>query len=440
MKGIRALLVTLLLAAGLLALVAGLWSRSDRLIAVYWRNRLANVPDEQVGTLLSQMTAWDKASIPLLVEALNSPRPSVATESREVLWEALTRWDRLPRTESSARLRLLAESLAEQVEHFGASAQADAGELASQLVMRPVDEAAMPAWRYTAACERVLTATSEARAERAKALAAAQAKETPDSTNSSVEGGENASRPNQPFSVGAAGGHDTQTPATISVVEAEPATVLNQPSRLVDQTPVAEGVHPGSPQVSSAPLAPLPNDTAEPDRLDDQASSGAKGIVREMPKPAATSQQVEPGLLELQEPVAIDVDTVDLMRNLRSGDPKAVAVARAALVQRGFSEVQLELALRLFDPDPGVRKQLVQLLPEMRSLDATPWLLQLCRDQNADVRRSAFALMATTTDPWLIDRLLQIARQDSDSSIQRQAERLASRRDEARRPGAGRVR
>jgi HEAT repeat protein len=102
--------------------------------------------------------------------------------------------------------------------------------------------------------------------------------------------------------------------------------------------------------------------------------------------------------------------------------------------------VQLELGLRLFHPNAEVRKQLVQLLPEMRSLDATPWLLQLCRDPNPDVRRSAFSLMATTTDPRLVERLLQIARQDSDPTIRRHAERLASGRDEARRPGSGSTR
>lgn len=417
--------MTLILATGLVALVAGLWSQSDWLMAVYWRRQLTQTPEPQAAALLRQMGRGDEACIPVLVEALNSPRQRVAQESREVLWESVLRWDRLPQADASRRRWLLAESLAEQVNGFRPSAQVDAAQLASQILMRPIDETIVPPWQVTAACEQVLTAAEPARAEQAKTLAATPAREVPDAATSSTEAkGQQAPRPNQPSSVQAAEGQDGTTREPLAQARTEPASILNQPSRLLDVPEQAAIIRSEAP-----PAPPRPQASPEPPR-----------IVREIPKPVEEPLHVAPELLEIQEPVGIDVETVELMRRLRSIDPATEAAARAELVRRGFSEVQLELALRLFDPDPEVRKQLVRTLPEMRSIDASPWLLQLCRDQNPDVRRSAFTLMATTTDPRLIERLIQIARQDPDSTIKRHAERLANRRDEARRPAPGRMR
>lgn len=434
MKGIRALLATLVLAAGLVTLIAGLWSQSDRLAAAYWRNRLAQVPDDQVAVLLNQIDGWGEDSIPVLVEALNSPRPRIAQESREMLWAAMAQWDRLATEGASRRRRILAESLVQQVDGFRPSAQVDAAQLASQLLMRPIDQTVVPAWRVTAACERVLVATEPARMEHAKTLAAALAgsAKVPTPSKEQVEG---PPRPNQPASVPPGQEQESQAPKMAAQDRSEPAAALNRPSRLLSQFqgPAVTGTD------SPPALLPSSNPTAgNPAR--DHASSKPQGIIREMPKPAEELPSVEPETLNLPEPVGISADTVDLMRNLRSTDPATASAAQAELRRRGFSEVQLELGLRLFDPDAEVRKQLVQVLPEMRSLDATPWLLQLCRDPNPDVRRSAFSLMATTTDPRLVERLLQIARQDSDPTIRRHAERLASGRDEARRPASGRRR
>ena len=52
-----------------------------------------------------------------------------------------------------------------------------------------------------------------------------------------------------------------------------------------------------------------------------------------------------------------------LMHGLQAMKSSTAAKARAELIRRGFSEVHLELARRLFDPDPEVRKQLVRALP-----------------------------------------------------------------------------
>ncbi len=122
------------------------------------------------------------------------------------------------------------------------------------------------------------------------------------------------------------------------------------------------------------------------------------------------------------------METADVMRSLQSVESPTAAEARAELIRRGFSEVNLDLARRLFDPDPEVRKQLVRNLPQLHSIDAMPWLLRLTQDNDAEVRLAALTLLATTGDPTMLSRVEEIARHDRDPAVQRQIERLAGRR------------
>ena len=68
----------------------------------------------------------------------------------------------------------------------------------------------------------------------------------------------------------------------------------------------------------------------------------------------------------------------------------------------------------------------------MPNVDAVPWLLQLTRDEDPQVRLSAIALMATTGDPAVLEAIETIAREDPDPRIRGQAERVSQRRREAR--------
>ena len=121
-------------------------------------------------------------------------------------------------------------------------------------------------------------------------------------------------------------------------------------------------------------------------------------------------------------------DLFDLVRQLRAGDQRAPA-ARAELLRRGLTEVDLELGRRLFDPDPEVRRQLVRALPALQSVDAAPWLLQLCQDEDPEVRMAALTMTGTTADPRLLEQVEALARQDPDSRIRELAEQLAGQRD-----------
>jgi hypothetical protein len=80
-----------------------------------------------------------------------------------------------------------------------------------------------------------------------------------------------------------------------------------------------------------------------------------------------------------------------VVHQLGSEDREVADAARDALTRRGFSPVQLELAGQLIDPDPNVRKNLVEILPGLQSVAPEPWLWQLSQDPDAAVRRAAVA-------------------------------------------------
>ena len=130
------------------------------------------------------------------------------------------------------------------------------------------------------------------------------------------------------------------------------------------------------------------------------------------------------------------VDSFELLHRLSLPDKQEAARARTELLRRGLTEVDFDLARRLFDADPAVRKQLARTLPELRSIDATPWLLHLSKDADAEVRLTAITLMATSGDPALLERVEQIAAEDEDPRIRDQVSHISQQRSDASQRGA----
>ena len=85
----------------------------------------------------------------------------------------------------------------------------------------------------------------------------------------------------------------------------------------------------------------------------------------------------------------------------------------------------------MFSADPAVRKDLARRLPELRSIDAAPWLIQLSRDADPEVRLTAITLMATSGDPLLLEQVERIAGEDPDPRIRDQVTRIGQQRNDA---------
>jgi hypothetical protein len=102
------------------------------------------------------------------------------------------------------------------------------------------------------------------------------------------------------------------------------------------------------------------------------------------------------------------------MRQLHSAEGTEHSAAERELMRRGYTAFRLGVARRLTDPDPAVRRELAELLPQMSGLDARPWLLWLSEDADPSVRRAAAAILATSTDPKLRARWRELRVGEND--------------------------
>lgn len=450
MKGRRAALVTLGIAAGLIAAAVGLRGPYTRFLARHWQKRLATVPDNRAGTLVEGVARLGEPGIPVLVEALGSERESVAQAGRRVLWDEMRRWEGLRAREYSPKLAILVEALADRVPEFGPAARVEAAALASQVLrLWTLDDEVVDPTEVIACCERVLRETGPPRP-----LLAGQSDVEPPAQ---VARGRSASgpwvhsrpglRPPSDFSaltgapIGApdvpsggglpieelGGRSPSSGPGAVRHGEAPPP----EPRRLIGRGGFGPLREPGYPRLGG-------NDSNESGERDAAPThqAGRAGLPPGSPL-GSLSQKAGPSHDGPEGQSARNrlarLDTVDLMRSLQSPENRAVEAAQAELTRRGFTETHLALARQMFDPDPNVRARLARVVLQTPGVDAGPWLLQLSRDEHPDVRLAAIGLMATTGDPALWEAVESAARQDSDPRVQRQAERIASKRREPRR-------
>ena len=154
---------------------------------------------------------------------------------------------------------------------------------------------------------------------------------------------------------------------------------------------------------------------AEPNLLRDLPAEGAA------PNDAQTVERERRVAAQAQVP-----ETIRLVMLLHEGDHHQVAQAQAGLREQGFSQGQIEVAKLLFDRDPRVRQQWARQLPLVPGMNAKPWLLWLMKDESADVRVVAVSVLATSNDPDLLERMREIAAQDADPRVRKQAERYLS--------------
>jgi hypothetical protein len=439
MKRFKALLLTLAMTAGLLVLLVGLRGQYARLAAALWLGQLKTVPDDRARILLRQVAELGEPGIPVLVEALGSERESVAQAGKQALAEELDRWQMLRASASSPKLAVLADALAERVERFGPTARNDAADLATRILLWPLDCRAVDRRQVIASCERVFQATTVRGgvlldgslalrpAPRVEPADARIRPQRPTAADDPVEPGRwlgdlsrlpggglpidslpQAGAPPQQAATALLGDARAKIPRRLAPPPAaRPLGAWQQPDghSAVGQQP---GTGPDSTAPSKqSPPEPHPSRTLSATEREDATRRGPSGNFSEM-------------------------ETVQLMQWLDCREEWKATEARAELMRRGFTEVHLGLARRLFDPDPEVRKRLARLLPAMQSVDAAPWLLWLSRDRDPEVRLVAIGLLATSGDAELLEQIEQTARADPDPQIQRQAELMAARRDKQR--------
>jgi hypothetical protein len=390
-----------------------------RVAAAYWRQRIAATPEGRVEDVIGRIGDTDGAII-ALVEALGSDRECVAVAAKNELLARIDGWRGLPGRDCARRVTELAETLAEQVERFNPAGQRDAADVAVRILGRPIEGSGIEKRKYLAASEKILHVGLNAKGEyERKKTAVTDHQATPlaeeatqlakllgaGSPESSAEAGsDQAAKPRElPDGKSTAKAAADEEDAQAAGGDSEHwSAAANRPWRL--------GQKPQDAPRNRASRIPDVVETAVPSGAN--ATSGLSGGTAARQQKASLAGE----------------DILGLMRDLNSDSDARAEAAEAELKRRGFNQKQIDLARKLFDPNPEVRKKLVRDLPGLEGVDTVPWLLELCRDADAEVRLAAITILATSSDPTVLDQVEQIAGRDGDANIRRIAERVEQQR------------
>jgi hypothetical protein len=382
--------------------------------AWFWKQQLSDAGAERVEVIMDQLAGLDDAGMAAIVESLGSDSEAVAGGAKHKLLILLESWKPLTEEERSQRLLNLAEMLAFQAELFGPSARRDASELAARILLCPfTSESPNRRSRLITACDEVFQSATSASGE----LSA------PPVAN-----------------------------AKLAQRSAKPGTAQNQwnskNSVALQFDPLPGGGLPlvAEPVEDKKTKVILPGENREVPPSFFQEPSGTRMLDfsnrmnHPLQVPETTTQKTPPSStgvpiqsMSLEESKVgenstlqnfREWETLELMRQLGKAEENQAESLRAELRRRGLSQVEIDLAERLFDPDPAVRKRLVAELPGMAGIDASTWLIQCCKDEDAEVRLAAFSLLATSPNPLLLQKVKVLATNDSDARVQHLAEQI----------------
>jgi len=338
-----------------------------------------------------------------MVDALHSERRIVADTAAELLEHDVNAWQLRSRAASSPAIAQLGAALASHVTDPGPHAAAASARLATRILLWPIDRNVVDGEQIVAHCETILRAFARPAAAELLASEAASDREPVAPAN----------KPTRPADTNAM----VAAPMSSSITDL--AEALELPPQPVPRT-VTTPIEP-------APFQPPPtsNGITAP-----RANESRSGVHSGDDQPDARSlTPQDQGVREqavLTPAVLATLPDINVMRRLVSDQPAEADAAAKELVRRGYKPIHLQLARVLVDDDVPARVRLVEMLPQLTSVDSRPWLVWLSGDESPEVRRAAIALIATSNDPALRDHLREIEQDETDTEILRLVRRVLS--------------
>jgi hypothetical protein len=372
------------------SLAAGWWLEGPALQVRYWQYKLLSADDCDVAFAADKLGRLGEIAIGPLVDDLNSDRPAVAQQSKQVLQESLARLELATPSAAERYLLALARALDEQIDGFARPAKTAAADLAMRILTRPLEHDISQSARLTALCDRVLRAKAGSPDERLDATA------------------EHARH------------------ASIT-------TMLAQP-HLCDPGPEPEGLR-------WPKLAPVADRIAfseldEPALLQVPADARPLSALARVdyavpPKPTPRPPVVDPAIQTVAAIMAFDdanrlahLSGIELFKLLAQPPGPETAAVKAEVKRRKFSPREIEVGTHLCSPRAEERSRWAEALPGLSGIDAKMWLVWLSHDTSPQVRLAAVTLMATASDPEMLARVAEMARGDHDDRVQAQAARV----------------
>ncbi len=163
-------------------------------------------------------------------------------------------------------------------------------------------------------------------------------------------------------------------------------------------------------------VIPPANQKPQPavDPLSASASSRSRVIPQDVqPLPGDTGETTPSPSLSGIEQLPID----QLVRLLSSVQPRVSQAAALTLRQRGMTEENLELAIRLATGSVEQRQRLLSELVKRDDLDARPWLLWMATDGQEVVRQQAVGLLKPLVDNDVRRQLRLLLNKERDEQV-----------------------
>lgn len=362
-----ACLLTLTISAALLY-VTQVYLRPQRLLAARVAAQLDGARAAELASHMRQLAAFGLDGLPHLVGALKHENSAIAAEARSVLSEELDRWQLLDSPDAARRLAALARELAQGIEGCSPTTRRLASDLATRILLWPVDAQAIDQQQLIGDCERVLIAV--------------RGKEEPTLV---------------PTQIASASFSPRSTSSELSPIDDElsiPGGGLPMEMQRVPSLPPEERAQPRVLPIEEPNLSPVLPPGDEPRTF--------------VPEP----QPIRPGLIDQDA-----ANTLTHIYKLVSNDAEERDAAESSLRQTGFGEVHLAIARRFADPRPEIRRELVGQLARQTVVEARPWLLRLLADEDRSVRLAAAHILVTSSDPQTIRQLRDREIVESDPDV-----------------------
>jgi hypothetical protein len=391
----RALVLLAVIAAGVAASLT-IVERRPEYLCRHWEAAARSADASPARALVAKLDAYGRYGLPALVRLLKSDRPHVVAAARAAL---LNRLQRAARSESLADeeaapviaaelqqlLQLDDETLAPPIVDVTLALLETSGRLGLSGRVEPKVRAEMLA-TCEAALRRAAPAPVGITLPPETAVVAIPPVVAPTATITSGE-------------------------APVTATTAVPPIVRAAPSLKAPPMPKADPVRSAANTTARIPEAAIVDNAVQP------ASASVPG--------PALGGNLPANVLRPQAAAGDDVRKLDAwtLFGLVDADPRAAA----ELLRRGFTQRELQIGKHLVSDDVLERRRYAKLLPSLTGFDVRPWLLRLCDDADAEVRKIAATIMATTNDPALLDRLRTLSFDDPDEQVRETSARAVGR-------------